>query len=73
MFLQDKIFIEMSFTNSKLITPRDIKFLNNSDIIAIDLVFSNYPYGGIYEPLNKSRLRSLERALPFLKTDNTIN
>ena len=73
MFPQDKIFIETGFTNSQLISPKDIKLLKNSDIIAIDLVFSNYPCGGIYEPLNTSRLKSLERALPFLKTDNTIS
>jgi hypothetical protein len=73
MFPQDKIFIETGFTNSQLISPKDIKLLKNSDILAIDLVFSNYPYGGIYEPLNRSRLKSLERALPFLKSDTKIN
>lgn len=73
MFPQDKLFIETGFTNSQLISPRDIKLLKNSDIIAIDLVFSNYPNGGIYEPLNRSRLKSLERALPFLKKENKID
>jgi hypothetical protein len=73
MFPQDKIFIETGFTNSQLISPGDIRLLKNSDIIAVDLVFSNYPYGGIYEPLNRSRLKSLERALPFLKDDSNVD
>ncbi len=72
-YTQDKIFIETGFTNSHFISPSDIKLLKNADVIAVDLVFSNYPNGGIYEPLNKARLKSLDRAMPFLDDNPNIN
>ncbi len=71
-YTADKIFIETGFTNSNFISQKDIKLLKNSDIIAIDLVFSNYPDGGIYEPLNKARLKSLEHTMPFIATNDFI-
>jgi hypothetical protein len=72
LYTADKMFIETGFTNSNLISQRDIKLLKNADIIAIDLVFSNYPNGGIYEPLNKARLKSLESAMPFIAKNDYI-
>jgi len=71
-YTADKMFIETGFTNSNFISQKDIRLLKNSDIIAIDLVFSNYPEGGIYEPLNKARLKSLEHAMPFVAKNDFI-
>ena len=70
---EDKLFIETGFTNSELISEADIHTLKNSDIIAVDLVYSNYPEGGIYPGLNHARLHSLDKTLPFLKKRDGID
>ena len=69
---QDKLFIETGYTNSELISQEDIKVLKNSDILSIDLVYSNYPSGGVYQGLNHARLHALDKAMPFLKHRKSI-
>jgi hypothetical protein len=70
---EDKLFIETGYTAAELVSAEQISMLKNSDIYAIDLVYSNYPEGGIYSGLNHARLHALDKALPFLKRREGIN
>lgn len=49
------------------------KLLRGKDVLAIDLVYTDFPRGRDFEPLNRNRLSRLEEMLPDLLRDTTID
>ncbi len=65
------IFLNMAYGSSTISNTQDIKRIKASQLVRIDLVYTNFPISSFNE-LTEKRLQSLERIMPEIFSNKSI-
>ena len=69
----ESLLLKMNFAKPEIVDTTGIYQLIGSEILSVDLVFTDYPSANSLKPLNKKRIQHLIALLPFLVKQNSIN
>ena len=69
----ESLFLKMNFAKPEIVDTAGVHQLIGSEILSVDLVFTDYPSSNSLKPLNKKRIQNLIALLPFLSKQNSIN